>query len=90
MDGLVRAGLVARAEDAADRRSLRLTLTPAGRAKVAFIDGTCNRYYADLLAGMSERDQRTVVRAVGLLADRMRNFRTAPASPKTEGCNGKP
>jgi DNA-binding MarR family transcriptional regulator len=89
VDGLVRAGLVERAEDASDRRSLRLTLTPAGRAKVAFIDGTCNRYYADLLAGMSERDQRSVVRAVGLLPERMRSLRAAPPSLKTEGCNGK-
>lgn len=89
VDGLVRAGLVERAEDASDRRSLRLTLTPAGRAKVAFIDATCNRYYAALLAGMSERDRRSVLRAVGLLAERMRSLRAAPSCSKTEGCNGK-
>jgi DNA-binding MarR family transcriptional regulator len=89
VDGLVRAGLVERAEDASDRRSLRLTLTPAGRAKVAFIDSTCNRYYAELLAGMSERDRLGVLRAVGLLAERMRSLRTAPSCAKTEGGNGK-
>jgi DNA-binding MarR family transcriptional regulator len=89
VDGLVRAGLVDRAEDAADRRSLRIALTPAGRAKVAFIDGICNRYYADLLAGMSQRDQRCVLRAVGLLADRMRSLRKAPSSSKSGGCDGK-
>ena len=89
VDGLVRAGLVERAEDASDRRSLRLTLTPAGRAKVGNIDGICNQYYADLLAGLGAEDQRCVLRAVGLLAERMRSLRTAPSCMKTEGCNGK-
>jgi len=88
VDGLVRAGMVERAEDASDRRSLRLTLTAAGRAKVAFIDGVCNRYYADLLAGMSERDQRCVLRAVGLLAEHMRSLRGAPSCWRTEHRNG--
>jgi len=89
VDGLVRAGLVERAEDASDRRSLRLTLTPAGRAKVALIDANCNRYYLELLSGMSERDQRSVVRAVGLLAERMRSLRTTPSCSKAEGCHGE-
>jgi MarR family transcriptional regulator for hemolysin len=89
VDGLVRAGMVERAEDASDRRSLRLTLTPAGRAKVAFIDGLCNRYYADLLAGISERDRRSVLRAVGLLAERMRSLRGAPSCSRTENRNGR-
>jgi DNA-binding MarR family transcriptional regulator len=89
VDGLVRAGLVGRAEDASDRRSLRLTLTPAGRAKVEYIDGMCNRYYGDLLAGLGEQDRRCVLRAVGLLAERMRTLRTASSCSKTEGCNGK-
>ena len=87
VDGLVRAGLVARAEDASDRRSLRLTLTPAGRAKVGFIDGICNRYYADLLAGMPDRDRRCVLRAVGLLGQRMRSLRGVPCCSRTEERN---
>ena len=89
VDGLVRAGLVERAEDASDRRSVRLTLTPAGRAKVAFIDGICNRYYADLLAGMSQPDRSCVLRAVGLLAERMRSLRKAPSCSKSGCCDGK-
>lgn len=80
VDGLVRAGWVERTEDVADRRLLRLALTSAGRDKVAFINETCNRYYAKLLATMSERDQRSVVRAVGLLAEGMRNLRGSSAS----------
>lgn len=89
VDGLVRAGMVARAEDASDRRSLRLTLTPAGRAKVAFINTTCNRYYGDLLAGMNERDRRCVARAVELLAERMRSLRGVACWARTEEGNGK-
>jgi DNA-binding MarR family transcriptional regulator len=89
VEGLVRAGTVVRAEDASDRRSVRLTLTDAGRAKVAFIDDICNRYYDDLLGGMSEQERRCVMRAVGLLAERMRSLRTARCCSKTEGCDGK-
>jgi DNA-binding MarR family transcriptional regulator len=76
VDGLVRAGLVKRAQDTADRRCLCVTLTPAGRNKVAEIDNRCNRYYAALLAGMTERDRQHVVRAIRLLADGMRRLRS--------------
>jgi DNA-binding MarR family transcriptional regulator len=89
VDGLVRAGMVDRAEDASDRRSLRLALTPAGRAKVAYIDGICNRYYANLLAGMNQRDLRCVLRAVGLLGERMRSLRGAACCPRTEDRDGQ-
>ncbi len=50
VDGLVKAGLVERTEDSADRRSVRLALSAAGRVKVAAIDEMCNRYYTELLA----------------------------------------
>ena len=89
VDGLVRTGLVARSEAAADRRSLRLTLTTAGRAKVGRIDDTCNRYYGDLLAAMSERDQRSVVRAVGLLGQSMRSIREKSFCANVEDCHGQ-
>ena len=56
VDSLVKAGLVERSDDPADRRSLRLALTPSGAAKVAFIDESCNRYYAALLTGLGEDD----------------------------------
>jgi len=88
VDGLVRAGLVERSDDVSDRRALRLSLTAAGAAKVAFIDETCNAYYAQLLAGMSEREQRCVLQAVGLLGERMRRLRGAVPSRK-DGCCGK-
>ena len=84
VDGLVRTGLVGRTEDPADRRSIRLTLTELGRAKVAFIDTSCNRYYAELFAGMNDRDQRCVIKAVGLLAERMGSIRIAPCCSEEE------
>ncbi len=89
VDGLVRAGLVVRAEDPADRRLLRLRLTPAGRGKVDRINEECNRYYAELLAGMNDRDRRCVLRSVGLLADRMRGLRLSLPCSTKENPHGK-
>jgi DNA-binding MarR family transcriptional regulator len=75
VDGLVKTGLVERAQDPADRRCICVTLTAAGRDKVAEISHRCNRYYSALLAGMSEKDQRQVIRTVRLLAGGMRQLR---------------
>ena len=89
VDGLVRVGLVERSEDSTDRRLIRLTLTPAGQAKVDFIDEGCNKYYADLLAGMSEQDKQGVLKAVGLLSERMRTLRGAACCARMENANGR-
>jgi DNA-binding MarR family transcriptional regulator len=71
VDSLVKAGLVERSEDPSDRRSLRLVLTPAGEAKVRYIDETCNRTYAHLLGELSAEDREHVLRGVALMAERM-------------------
>jgi len=76
VEGMVKCGFVERTEDSADRRAVRLTLTDSGRHKVAVIDDMCNRYYAALFGEMSDKDQRCVMRAVGLLADLMRRQRS--------------
>ncbi len=78
VDGLVKAGLIERREDPRDRRSVRLTVAPAGSAKVAFINETCNRYYADLFQTMSADDREHVLRGVTVLAERMRDVRLQP------------
>jgi len=88
VDSLVRAGLVQRAEDAADRRTLRIALTKAGRDKIAMIDATCNGYYEELLGGMAERDRRSVLRAVRVLAERMRTLRRSASCRRTETRDG--
>jgi DNA-binding MarR family transcriptional regulator len=75
VETMFRDGLVMRAAEPADRRAVRLALSPRGRAKVASINDTCDRYYASLLGQMGESDRRQVVRAVRLLADGMRRLR---------------
>ncbi len=77
VDGMVKAGLVQRREDAADRRSLRLTLSEAGRARAGTINEMCNRFYAAVLKEMTDADRRSVIRGVRLLADILRRARLA-------------
>lgn len=84
VEGLVKAGLVERSADPSDRRAVRLTLTGAGRERVATINEMCNRDYARVLGELKEADRRTVVRAVRVLADLMRRVRTGEVC-----CDGK-
>jgi len=80
VEALVKAGLVERKEDPADRRSVCLTISPAGRAKVEEIDAGCDEYYSALLGSLGERDRKCVMRAVGILGGAMRRQRCcAPA-----------
>ena len=81
VDGLVKLGWVERTQSAADRRAVRLTLTTAGRAKVAEIDEMCDLYYGGLFDRMTERDRKCVAQAVKLMADLMRSHRTACCCP---------
>jgi DNA-binding MarR family transcriptional regulator len=57
VNGLVRAGMVGRADDPADRRTVRLSLTPAG---------------ADALAGWEARNEQIIGRAQRNLGDDQR------------------
>jgi DNA-binding MarR family transcriptional regulator len=84
VEGMVRCGFVERTEDSADRRSVCLQLTGAGRRKVTTIDKMCNQYYGGLLGELAEKDQRCVIRAVRLLAELMRRERTSGSG----GCCG--
>jgi DNA-binding MarR family transcriptional regulator len=77
VDGLVKTGWVERTQDPADRRAVRLTLTSAGRKKVAAIDAMCDRYYQALFDDMSDGDRKCVGRAIKLLAELMRAHRTS-------------
>lgn len=86
VDGMVQCGFVARTDDTADRRLVRISLTASGRQKVAVINETCNRYYSELLGGLAEKDQRCIIRAVRLLADLMRRLR----APGRTGCSVVP
>ncbi len=75
VESMVKACLIERAVDPADRRAVRLRLAPAGREKAAAINAMCNEHYSALLARLSGKDQRQVIRAVRLLADGMHRFR---------------
>ena len=50
LDRMVADGLVARAQDARDRRVLRIALTPEGKAKAAELAAAAERHEAEVLA----------------------------------------
>jgi len=50
LDRMARDGLVARAQDARDRRVVRVVLTPEGNAKAAELTAAAERYEAQILA----------------------------------------
>jgi DNA-binding MarR family transcriptional regulator len=97
VEALVKAGLVERAVAAGDRRSLRLTLSGQGRARVRAIDEMCNRHYAAVLRQMGAADRRQALRLVRLLAVGMRRVRVGEAGQasccapdRSAGRNGSP
>jgi len=63
-DGLIAKGLVAREVDPADRRSVLITLTPAGRRLVRQLLGKHVTRERELLAGLTDRE---VAQLAGLL-----------------------
>lgn len=75
-DRLVKAGLLHRADDPANRRQVVLRLTPAGREVVATVRRRRADAIAPILAGMSPESRDTLVqaledfaRAAGVVAD---------------------
>jgi len=86
VDGMVKAGLVHRVVDPADRRAVRLTCTRAGSAKVASIDEACNRKYAALLSRASATGRRQIVGAVRFLAEAMPENRATSGDVPTACC----
>ena len=78
LDRMVRDGLVARAQDARDRRVIRLALTPEGEAKAAGLVAAAHRHEAEVLA---RHPQAEAIRPV--LLDIV--ARPGPASPVRDG-----
>ncbi len=56
LDRMVRDGLVTRAQDARDRRIIRVTLTPEGQAKAAELLAAAERHEAEVLARHPEAE----------------------------------
>jgi DNA-binding MarR family transcriptional regulator len=71
VEGLVKAGLVNRVVDAADRRFVRMTCTKPGLDRVGSINDACNREYAALLTATSLTRRQHIVETVQFLADAM-------------------
>jgi len=89
VEAMVSLDLVQRRREPGDRRTARLTLTAHGKARVATINGLCDRYYAALLGRMTPTQRRQTVRSVQRLAEGMRQLRSLgprPAACDEERC----
>uniref|UniRef100_I2PYV9 Transcriptional regulator n=1 Tax=Desulfovibrio sp. U5L TaxID=596152 RepID=I2PYV9_9BACT len=71
LDRLEGKRLVARRRDAADRRSQRIFLTPAGAAQVEALVPLVRRYAAEAFADVPPDDRRTLARILGNIETRL-------------------
>ncbi len=78
VDTAVRAGLIDRAVDAADRRQQVISLTERGRQTADLINGLCDASYTRLFDFIPADERAGVIRAVAILADAMRLKRKNP------------
>lgn len=67
IDGLERQALVSRGGDPTDRRSLSLTLTPAGDKLLTALTPQYAQWLGALGDGLSTEDQRVLLRALGVI-----------------------
>ena len=74
-DGLVAAGYASRAAEPGDRRVVRLSLTPAGRAALDRADAAYSAWLGQLLDATGDRG--TVLEALELLSSAMTEARRA-------------
>jgi DNA-binding MarR family transcriptional regulator len=68
LDGLEVQGLVVRAPDPADRRARQVRLTPEGERRHAAAQADIRRMEANLLAGLSSAERRTLLATLPRLA----------------------
>jgi DNA-binding MarR family transcriptional regulator len=87
VDGLVRGGLLLRADDPVNRRRQIVSLSEAGKAKLDSINALCDDYYRSLLSPFSEDQREKVREGVALLAEAMRSRRK---SGDLDCCSGPP
>jgi DNA-binding MarR family transcriptional regulator len=71
-DSLVRAGLVSRADDPANRRRQILDLSPEGRKRADYINEVCDEYYRGVLEGAGGERGAALADAVAYLASAIR------------------
>ncbi|GAA3998761.1 MarR family transcriptional regulator [Allokutzneria multivorans] len=75
VEQLVARGLVGRREDTEDRRAKRVHLTDEGREFLRGFERRRAEAQLELMAYLSEEDQRTVARSTTLLAEAARRHR---------------
>ena len=73
VDGLVKKGYVTRRQDQNDGRFVRIELTKPGRLLAERLENDLVSERSALLEDFSERERRTIVRAVAKLADAVSN-----------------
>ena len=73
VDGLVKKGYVTRRQDQNDGRFVRIELTKPGRLLAERLENDLVSERSALLEDFSERERRTIVRALAKLADAVSN-----------------
>jgi len=71
IDRLVAMGMVERADDPTDRRAWKVSLTPAGHAFSAQIEGILSALHEELMVGANENEIRAFRRVSGLIHKRL-------------------
>ncbi len=82
VNGLVKANLLARREDPANRRRQLVSLTEAGIKRANAINASCDGYYEGILSSLPETESRAVANALPVFVTAMREWRRAG-----HGCN---
>jgi DNA-binding MarR family transcriptional regulator len=82
---LEKAGLITRAPGEDDERSVTVTLTPAGRARLQHVmPGHIEVVQRLMLAAMSPDDLATITDILGRVRDQMRTAPPRSAAPRPE------
>lgn len=88
IDGLVADGLVSRSHLIDDRRSVALTLTPAGRRRARRVIAARREVVREMLEGLSEPERRSLMRLSEALTGELVNLRLderARGNPPSSG-----
>jgi DNA-binding MarR family transcriptional regulator len=80
VDGLVKAGLLKRKEDPANRRRQIISLSAKGQKKAASINSICDRYYQGLLGALPAKESKAIVAALPVFVTALREWRRAQGS----------